>query len=157
MVPSAGLAAVGLGGILSFVCGAIVLGVSVGVQAIASRRKGEKDFKHMAVALNCGLIIVILFSPILSSFLYVLTPYFFPLMSKDPDVVALGIPYLQWRIIGIIFLGINFAFRGYWNGIDLSKFYMSALILINISNIMLNYLLIFGKWGFPCYNASSLK
>lgn len=143
------LAAVGIGGVLSFLSAAFIMGVSVGVQAIAARRKGEKNYQDMAVALNAGLLLVTIISPILSIILYNVTPIFFPLMHNDQTVINLGIPYLQIRIIGILFIGINFAFRGYWSGTDRSKFYMYALILINISNVLLNYILIFGNWGAP--------
>lgn len=143
------LAAVGLGGILSFVSGSLIMGVSVGVQAIASRRKGEKDNNHTAISLNAGILLILIFAPFLMLILYLLTPHFFPIFSGDSEVIAQGIPYLQWRILGIAFLGINFAFRGYWNGVDRSAYYMISLLLINGSNILLNYVFIFGRWGAP--------
>lgn len=44
---------------------------------------------------------------------------------------------------------MNFAFRGYWNGISLSTVYFRVLIAMHVMNIILNYLLIFGALGFP--------
>ncbi len=143
------LAAVGMAGIMSFVSCALIMGVAVGVQATAARRKGEGNLDQMAYSLNTGIMLVVLSSPLLSALLYYLTPIIFPFLSNDPGVVKIGIPYLQWRILGIVFIGINFAFRGYWNGTDMSKLYMTALIIINLSNILLNYILIFGHFGAP--------
>jgi len=44
---------------------------------------------------------------------------------------------------------MNFAFRGYWNALDLSRLYMTTLIFMHATNIILNYVLIFGKFGAP--------
>ena len=145
----AALAAVGMGGFVSFLCMALILGLSVGVQATAARRKGEGRFTEMAVALNAGLLVVVCVGPILSIVLYQLAPIFYPYLINDPEVIALGTPYLQIRILAIVFVASNFAFRGYWNAVDRSRLYMQTLIIMHACNITLNYLLIFGKFGFP--------
>ena len=44
---------------------------------------------------------------------------------------------------------MNFAFRGYWNALDLSRLYMKTLIVMHACNIFLNYVLIFGHFGSP--------
>lgn len=44
---------------------------------------------------------------------------------------------------------MNFAFRGYWNALDLSRLYMTTLIFMHATNIVLNYVLIFGNFGAP--------
>jgi putative MATE family efflux protein len=44
---------------------------------------------------------------------------------------------------------MNFAFRGYWNGVDRSTVYLRTIVSMHVCNIVLNYLLIFGKAGFP--------
>ena len=145
----AALAAVGMGGFVSFLSMALILGISVGVQATAARRKGQGSFDEMAVALNAGLLVVIFVGPILSSVLYHLAPIFFPYLVEDPEVIALGTPYLQIRILAIIFVATNFAFRGYWNAVDRSRLYMVTLLIMHTCNIAMNYVLIFGKFGFP--------
>ncbi|MFT4585209.1 MAG: MATE family multidrug resistance protein [Gammaproteobacteria bacterium] len=145
----AALAAVGLGGFVSFMSMAIVLGIAVGVQATAARRKGQGRYSEMAVALNAGLVVVFCVGPVLSAILYELVPEFYPYLSSDPEVIAAGVPYLQIRILAIIFVASNFAFRGYWNAVDRSRLYMFTLLIMHACNIFLNYVLIFGKFGFP--------
>jgi putative MATE family efflux protein len=143
------LAAVGMGSFTAFMCQALVLGVSSAVQATAARRKGEGETATMALSLNGGILLVLLASLVLSGPLFLLVPRFFPYLNGDPAVVAAGVPYLQVRVLAIVFVGINFAFRGYWNAVDLSRIYMSTLILMHAANIALNYVLIFGKFGAP--------
>ena len=60
-----------------------------------------------------------------------------------------GIPYLRWRVVAIAVVGCNFAFRGYWNAVDLSRLYMGTLIVMHATNIFLNWVFIFGNLGAP--------
>jgi len=143
------LAAVGMGGFVSFTAMALILGISVGVQATAARRKGQGRYDEMAVALNAGLLVVVCVAPLFSLVLYNLVPVFYPVLVADPDVVTVGTPYLQIRVLAILFVASNFAFRGYWNAVDRSRLYMMTLVIMHACNIFLNYVLIFGKLGFP--------
>ncbi len=145
----AALAAVGLGGFAIFMLQAMVLGVSTGVQATAARRKGEGETANWAAPLNAGLLIVAIVGPLLSLVLFFLVPAFYPYLNSDPAVIEQGVPYLEARVLAIIFVAFNYAFRGYWNAVDRSKLYMSTLVVMHSSNIVLNYILIFGKFGAP--------
>ncbi len=146
---NAALAAVGVGGFALFTCQSLILGISTGVQATAARRKGKGASDELAVPLNAGLLIVCLVAPPLSAALFLLTPTFFPLLNSDGHVIEQGVPYLQIRVLGMVFIGMNFAFRGYWNAVDMSRLYMTTLILMHAANILLNYVFIFGNWGAP--------
>lgn len=143
------LAAVGLGGFVVFMCSALILGVSTGVQALAARKKGEGNVERAAKVLNSALLLVLLVAPLFSVLLILLAPIAFPYLNDDPAVIANGVPYLQIRLAAITFLGMNFAFRGYWNALDLSRLYMFTLVVMHGSNIALNYVLIFGHFGAP--------
>ncbi len=145
----AALAAVGLGGFVVFMCQALILGISTGVQTTAARRKGEGRPDRAAAALNTALLLVLLVAPILSVVLIQLAEPVFPFLNSDTAVVERGIPYVEWRLGAIVFVGMNFAFRGYWNALDLSRIYMKTLIIMHACNIILNYALIFGHFGAP--------
>lgn len=145
----AALAAVGYGGFALFVAQSIILGLSTGVLAAAARRKGEGRHGETAYVLNAALLIVAVVAPVISILLIFAIPCLYHFISSDSQVMALGIPYLQIRAIGIIFVAMNFSFRGYWNAIDLTRLYMFTLILMHALNILLNYILIFGHFGAP--------
>jgi len=145
----AALAAVGYGSFALFVAQSIILGLSTGVLAAAARRKGEGRQGETAYFLNAALLIVALIAPLLSLLVFFAIPHVYRFINNDPDVMAIGIPYLQIRAIGIMFVAMNFSFRGYWNAIDLTRLYMFTLILMHALNILLNYVLIFGHFGAP--------
>jgi len=145
----AALAAVGLGGFVVFMCQALILGISTGVQSSAARRKGEGNPERAAAILNAALLLVLVVAPIFSLILIQLAEPVFPFLNSDPAVIERGVPYIEWRLGAIVFVGVNFAFRGYWNALDLSRLYMTTLIIMHASNIVLNYILIFGNFGAP--------
>jgi putative MATE family efflux protein len=143
------LAAVGFGGFILFFSQALLLGLSTGVQASASRQKGQGKNDTTAHCLNAALIVILISSPFLTLGLIWLAPKFFPTLSGDPNIAELGIPYLQIRALGIVFVAANFAFRGYWNAVDMTWLYLKSLVSMHAVNIFLNYVLIFGNLGAP--------
>ncbi|MGB5211239.1 MAG: MATE family efflux transporter [Gammaproteobacteria bacterium] len=149
----AALAAVGLGGFANFMFMALILGISTGVQVMSARRKGQGRFEEMALPLNAGLFLVLIGAPIITLVLYTLIPDLYPHLNSDPEVIEQGVPYLRWRLLAITIVGCNFAFRGYWNAVDLSRLYMGTLIVMHTANIFLNWVFIFGNLGAPALGA----
>lgn len=150
---AAALAAVGIASFTNFMLQALATGLSSGVQAIAARRLGEGRVKETAAPLNGGLILAIGFAVPWSILFFHLAPAILQRLIQDPEVLLIAVPYLQARVVGIVGVGMNFAFRGYWNGINRSSLYMRTLVAMHAINIVLNYILIFGKLGAPALGA----
>jgi MATE family multidrug resistance protein len=143
------LAGVNLASFVHFMAVAFITGLAGGVQAIASRRKGEGNEDRMADPLNGGLLIAVCLGIPLSIAFFFAAPWFFPLIDGDPLTTQLAIDYFQMRIIAMTFVGMNFAFRGYWNGVDLPKVYLRTLVVMHVLNVLLNWMLIYGNLGMP--------
>ncbi|MEM9188200.1 MAG: MATE family efflux transporter, partial [Myxococcota bacterium] len=143
------LAAVGLGGIANFLATAFVLGMGAGVQAICARRVGEGKLNESAVPLNGGLLLAVSVSIPWAILLWFLVPFVFPYFIDDSAVVDQGIPYLQARVLAMTAMAMNVCFRGFWNATDRSWLYMSTLIVMHVTNIFLNWVLIYGNLGAP--------
>ena len=143
------LAAVGLAGFTAFTCAALLIGISTGVQATSARWLGAGRTKEIAAPLNGGLLLVLLLGVPMAVSLFFFAPHFFPLLSQDANVATQGTVYLQARLVGLIAMGTNFVFRGYWNAVNLSAIYMRTVIIMNVINIFLNWVLIFGNLGAP--------
>jgi putative MATE family efflux protein len=147
------LAAVGMGSFANFMAAAFIMGLSAGVQAIAARRLGEGRRAETASGLNAGLVIAAAVAIPWTVTLVLLADRIFPFLVEDPEVVALGVPYFQARLVGMIAIGMNFSFRGFWNGIGQSRRYLQTLVIMHVCNICLNWVLIFGHFGFPALGA----
>ena len=70
-------------------------------------------------------------------------------MKQPQEVVELAIPYLDLVAFSLIPMIIFQAIKQFSDGMSMTKYPMYATLLSNIINIILNYLLIFGKFGFP--------
>jgi putative MATE family efflux protein len=147
------LAAVGMGSFANFMAVAFIMGLSAGVQAIASRRLGEGRRDQTASGLNAGLLIALLVAVPWSLILIFFADRLYPFLIDDPEVVAIGVPYFRARLAGMVAIGMNFAFRGFWNGIGQSRRYLQTLVIMHACNLLLNWILIFGHFGFPALGA----
>jgi putative MATE family efflux protein len=146
----AALAAVGVSSFATVMIVSLVAGpAGGGVQAIAARREGEGRSTESAIPLNGGLLIALAIGVPVSLVLVWATPWAFPLLNPDPDVVAEGVPYTQARMLATTAVAMNMSFRGFWNGIGRSRVYLGTILVIHASNIFLNWVLIFGNLGAP--------
>lgn len=143
------LAGVGLAGFTTFAAVAFLMGMASGVQAIAARAVGAGQHDRTAIALNGGLLLAALVGLPLTVFLWWTVDSWFTWLAPDPNVAATGISYLAIRLVSVPAVGLNFAFRGYWNAVDLSRLYMRTLMIMHVVNIGLSYSLIFGAFGAP--------
>jgi putative MATE family efflux protein len=146
--PSAS-AAVGLGSMVNFMAFSAITGLSTAVQAMAARRYGEGRLHETAIPLNGGIFLSVLIGVPLSLLLMFHAARIFGALDHDPEVVRQGTVYLQCRLAGITAIGINFSFRGYWSAVKKTVLYLCTLLGICCLNVLLDWLLIFGKLGFP--------
>lgn len=142
-------AAVGLGSMVNFMAFSAITGLSTAVQAMAARRYGEGRLDETAIPLNGGILLSLLIGVPLSLLLMLAAARIFGALDHDPEVVRQGTVYLQCRLAGIAAIGINFSFRGYWSAVKKTVLYLCTLLGICCLNILLDWLLIFGKLGFP--------
>jgi putative MATE family efflux protein len=143
------LAASGIGSFSNYLAISFIIGLSAGVQALAARRLGEGRPTETAIPLNGGLLLALVLGVPLCIILVLATPWAFTFLSKDPEVVALGVPYLQVRMLSMMAVGMNFSFRGYWSAIHMTGVYLRTLLIMHAINIFLNWVLIFGNLGAP--------
>lgn len=146
--PSA-LAATGLANFLNFMAVAAITGISPAVQAIAARRAGEGRLGETAVPLNGGLMLSLMIGVPLTVIMILLAPAIFSAMNHDPAVVEQGTEYLQWRLVAVAAVGMNFSFRGYWSAMKMTRIYMITLIDMHVLNVIFSYSLIHGLFGLP--------
>lgn len=148
------LASLGVGHFLFLLPFSVLLGLSAGVQAMVARRIGEGHPHLTGLALNAGLLIATLLAILLCLLAYGTLPFLYTLITQDRETIRQGIPYLHTRIPTVLFIGANLVFGAYWNGISRPKLAMMTLALQLCFNVLFNYLLIFGHWGFPRLEAA---
>ena len=91
------------------------------------------------------IFIVVPYALILSGF----TEEILSIVSTDSRVVEAGTPILEARFLAIPFVIANFCFRGYWNGVGRTSIYLKTIVSMHLSNVFLNWVLIYGNLGAP--------
>lgn len=147
------LAAVGLASFANFLCIAFITGLSAGVQAMSARRLGEGRHSETAIPLNGGLALASALGLPLAVALFLFAPVLIGLLADDAAVANEATPYLRARLVGMVGVGANFAFRGYFNGVNLSKLYFRTLVTMHVCNVAISYVLIFGALGLPAFGS----
>lgn len=146
---AAALAGVGMASFLSFMAVGAIMGLSAGVQAIAARRLGEGRLDAAAAPLNAGLLVALVAGVPIAAVLIAAGPTLFDWLMDDPDVVEQGTGYWQARLIGMVAIGMNFSYRGFWSGIGRTRIYLKTIVTMHVLNVAISYCLIFGKLGLP--------
>ena len=145
---AAELAAVSLGNSFFFIAMSLGIGFASAITPLVAEADSAKNNLGVKNALKHGLILC----SILSVLLYLLILIAIPVihyMKQPLEVVELAIPYLYIISISIIPLVVFEALKRFSDGLSNTKYPMYATIAANIINIIINYLLIFGSFGFP--------
>jgi putative MATE family efflux protein len=148
------IAAVGLASFSNTLVLALVGGIASAVQGIVARRRGEDSKEAKCLPLNGGLLLAVIMGIPLAILCYWLTPAFFSIISSDPEVTKIGIPFLRTLYVACPAFGMLMAFKGFWNGTEKPNVYMGIVILMNLVNIAVNYTLIFGHFGVRPFGAT---
>ena len=145
---TAELAAVSLGNSFVFIAMSLGIGFSTAITPLVAEADSANNISQGKNAFKHGLILCTLLSVILFLIILLLKPLMY-YMDQPKEVVELAIPYLNYVALSLIPLIIFQALKQFSDGLSNTKYPMYATILANVINIVLNYLLIFGSFGFP--------
>jgi putative MATE family efflux protein len=154
------LAAMAVGGLIAEILWNFCWTISPGTQSIAARRYGKAQaaqknspeyydaIERTGVVIDHVLIFSIL-TGIVSFFLASFSRFFLEFIIEDPEIINLAVSYIsiiKWSMLPI---SIYFGIYGFLAGLNIIKPVMYSTIGTNALNFLLNYILIFGKFGFP--------
>ncbi len=145
---TAELAAVSLGNSFVFIAMSLGIGFSTAITPLVAEADGAKDQASGKSALKHGLVLCTLLGLSLFGLILLAKPLMHH-MKQPPEVVELALPYLDLVAFSLVPLIIFQAFKQFSEGLSQTKYPMYATILANVVNITLNYLFIFGSFGFP--------
>ncbi|NKI32897.1 MATE family efflux transporter [Muricauda sp. DJ-13] len=145
---TAELAAVSLGNSLIVAFMYVGIGFSTAITPLVAEADGANNKPEAKHVLKHGLVLCTLLG--IGLFLLILACKPLLYLAKQPEeVVELAIPYLNLVAFSIIPMLIFQAFRQFSEGMSQTKLPMYATIIANVLNVIINYLLIFGSFGFP--------
>jgi MATE family multidrug resistance protein len=145
---TAQLAAVSLGNSFMFIAMSIGIGFSTAITPLIAEADSSNNIQQARSTYKNGLFLCTVLGIVLFLGIYFSKPLLY-LMKQPKEVVDLAIPYLDLVAFSLIPLVIFQAIKQFSDGMSMTKYPMYAALLANIINIILNYVLIFGKLGFP--------
>lgn len=143
------LGASALSGVYYLAIFVLGLGFSVGVQIIIGRRNGEKDYARIGPVFMQGLLFLLGLATILFFLSRWLSPWALSMWVESKPVCTAVVDYLNWRVYGFFFAFMAVMFRAFFVGTTKTRILTINSLVMVLANVVLNYLLIFGKFGFP--------
>jgi MATE family multidrug resistance protein len=145
---TAELAAVSLGNSFVFIAMSLGIGFSTAITPLVAEAEGAGDALEARGVLQNGLVLCTVLGVALFGLVWLSKPLMY-LMDQPEEVVVLAGPYLDLVAFSLIPLIIFQALKQFSEGLSKTRYPMYATILANVINVALNYLLIFGSFGFP--------
>ena len=142
------LAGVGLGAIIAWWCLSFFVGLLQGVNTFVAQFFGAGRRDRVGVSFWQGLYVAVAAGVALLA-LSPLSAWVFSLTQASPETQAIATDYTQVRMAAAIGLMIFLVAENYYRGLGRTEIPMWAGLVQLVLNCGLNYLFIFGAYGFP--------
>jgi len=123
------------------------LGITLGITPLVGQSINSRNPNNAGSWLRNGVLVNFIASLLLCAAMASVV-FFMHRMGQREDVVQKAIPFYLLHVASLIPLMLFFSFKQFFEGIGNTRIAMVITIIINLVNIVLNYLLIYGKFGF---------
>lgn len=147
------LAAVSFGGAVFFVVFIFCNGMALGLTPLVGEMYAKGNHRISSTYFQNSITLYAIIG-VLAFVLLSVTGNFLHLMGQEPQVTELARPYFQYITWSIIPFMIFAAFKQFLEGIGNTKIAMMIVLTSNVINVLFNYLLIYGHWGFEPMGAA---
>ena len=127
----------------------IAVGVSTALTSLVSRAIGSKDYKKAEIIANAGIKIAVVLAFIFFSLLFFIPDKILNLAGATKEMLPLATRYAKISSFSFFLLTLSSTINGVFRGVKDTKTSLYVAGSINIVNLFLDYVLIFGNLGFP--------
>lgn len=124
------------------------LGIFLGVTPLVGHARGAGSDARTAAIMKSGFVLAAFLIPGITLVAWSLT-WIMPYMGQPDEVVRLSIPYYRTLVVALVPFTCFVLLKQIGEGLGNTIVAMIATIIANALNVVLNYLLIYGKFGFP--------
>ncbi len=143
------MAAVTAANVPVFLLISIVFGVQSGLGILVSQYWGKQDMRSISRAIGVASFVGAAVAAVLAAVLFFWPVQIMDLLSNNHELSILGAPYLKLIGISYIFNMLSSVYASAQRSAENPSFGMKLFGASTLINTGLNYLLIFGKLGFP--------
>ena len=143
------LGASALGSTYFFTVFMVAFGFSNGAQIIMARRNGEQNYEEIGKVFyqGCSFLMFFSFSCIVLS--YIFTPLILRFLIENPEIYQATLDYVNLRMWGLLTSSLIVMERSFFVSITRTSVLTVVSLVMVLTNVILNYMLIFGKMGAP--------
>lgn len=127
----------------------IGFGFTVGSQILIARRNGEGNYRAIGNIFYQGIYFLMLMSLVIFILSQVFSEQILGMLVSSDRIVGAATDYIRWRVYGFFFSFIGAMFRAFFVGTTQTRTLTLNSIVMVAANVIFNYTLIFGKFGFP--------
>ncbi|MFP4018800.1 MAG: MATE family efflux transporter [Bacteroidales bacterium] len=143
------LGAAGIGSVFYMTFMMLGMGYGVGAQILVARRYGQQRISEIGKTVEHAFYFLLIFAFVIIGGLNFSLPQIFNSLVSSENIQAATLDFLYIRIWGLLFAFTNFTFRGFYIGIGQTKVITVTTAMMALVNVFLDYVMIFGKLGFP--------
>lgn len=146
---SINIAGIGLGGKFASIYSVVIAAVASVTGIMIAQYIGKKDTKEAGRSFYTNLAVSLLLAAIFTLLSRMLPSQILGLYTNDEVTVQGGVEYLRIYALSFLPVAVTSIFSAYLRCVQAAKIPLYAGIFASIANTVLNYVLIFGKAGFP--------
>ena len=124
-------------------------GFSVGAQIIIARRNGEGNYRDIGNVFFQGIYIILSIALIMLGLSLGFSNSLIDMVVSSSEVARAAESYINYRVFGLLFAFAAAMFRAFFVGTTQTKTLTLNSIVMVLSNVLFNWILVFGKLGFP--------
>lgn len=143
------LGASAMGGLFYICIFTIAFGFSTGSQIVIARRNGEGRYADVGPIMIQGMMFLLVMAFLMFGLIKAFGGGIMQLLVSSESIYEGTMEYLDWRIFGLFFSFLSVMFRALYIGITRTKVLTINAIVMALTNVILDYALIFGKFGLP--------
>lgn len=143
------LGASALGGVYYIAVFMLGFGFSVGAQILMARRNGEERFREIGPIFQQSALFLLFLASVVFAFSKLAAPHVLRGLISSEEIYHATLEYLDWRVYGFFFIFLAVIFRAYYVAVTRTRILTINSVAMVLSNVVLNYGLIFGRFGLP--------
>lgn len=143
------LGAAAIGGVFYLTVIMLATGFSVGTQIIIGRRNGEGRYQAIGNVFDHAQGVLVMMALIVWFLLHFAAPPLLEKIISSPAILEESLVFLNFRKYGLLFGFMVLGFNALYIGNTKTKVLSLSTFVMAFFNIVLDYLFIFGNYGFP--------
>lgn len=141
------LGASAIAGIFYLTIFMVGFGFSIGAQVLIARRNGEGNLAGIGPIFMQGMWFLLGMAVLFFGVSRALAPWLLGHLIESRAICAAAESYLGYRTFGFFFSFAAAMFRAFYVGTTNTRILTANSVVMVLTNVVLNYLLIFGGWG----------